>query len=586
MTRSDRQGRQEQGGTVKRDVLSWSTSRVAMAAATMVLGWTAAAQAAVPTTTLVEGALAAASGQPVADGAYAFTFSLYKSPVDVNPVWTEGPIQVSVKQGQMTYLLGTTVALGADTLAQAGFLGIRVGDDPELPRSPLASAPFALRASAADGLACSGCLPLTSFVEAEVGAYAKAADLAAFATSGKRSDLAGAPDFDAYAISSKLAKVAQSGSLMDVAGKPDVSGFAEVANLNAYAKSDTVAEYAKTADLAKAATTGSYLDVSGAPTLLGLGVACGTGLVVRAIKDDGTLVCIAGAATELKPDDLTVVSNGLLTNVFTDTFASAGAKAIPDNNPTGVGDEIVVGDVGIAQKLTLTAKITNSDISTVTVIVYDPANAAYKLWDKSGTKGAAIDTTWPSPTKTVTGDLTTWHGKNPKGSWRILVIDGQFLNNTSDGQIVSWSVNLTTMSNKKINVKGDLIVTGTLALAGASPVPSGVIMPFSAASCPTAWSPADGNANRPNLLGRFPIGVGNLPQGGSVTLRQTGGSHMWRLYGAGPGRGCRTCYNYDLSNTGWGWQGETDVTVGNGTSWTGYSNHLPPYTGVLWCVKD
>ncbi|MFZ4578929.1 MAG: proprotein convertase P-domain-containing protein [Myxococcota bacterium] len=563
---------------------NWTTAGMALVLGVVCLA-PAAAWASIPTTTLVEGALAGADGSPVADGDYTMRFSLYKTSVDSNPVWSEGPVQVAVKDGQLSYLIGTTAPLAASDLAQAAWLGIQVATDPELTRTPLASAPFALRSTEANGIACSGCLPLSTFDQNEVSAYVNAQNLATVATSGNLADFSGAPDFSVYATASKLAKVASTGSYADLSGVPDLSGAAKVADLADYAKGSAVALYAKAANLKKVATTGAYADLANLPTVPKLGVLCGTGLVVKGIKADGSMDCVAGAATVLKGDDLAVVSNGLLTNIFTDVFANTTAVGIPDNNPTGASSTIVVGDVGSAQKLTVSIKVTNSDISTLTVKLYDANNTEYVLHKTSGS-GASIDTTYPAPTAVVSGDLTTWVGKNPKGNWRLLVIDGKFLNNTTDGQIVSWSVNLTTMSNKKINVKGDLYVDGSITLAAGSPVPAGMILPFNQAACPAGWSPADGASNRPNLLGRFPIGIGALPQGGSVALRDNGGSHMWRIYGGGTGWGSRGCFNQDLINHGIGWQGETDVTAGRGTGWTGYSNHLPPYAGLLYCVKD
>jgi hypothetical protein len=56
--------------------------------------------------------------------------------------------------------------------------------------------------------------------------------------------------------------------------------------------------------------------------------------------------------------------------------------------------------------------------------------------------------------------------KNPKGTWRLKVIDTAFLNNTTDGQVVKWSVNLQTLSSKKIQIKGDLIVDGATTIGG------------------------------------------------------------------------------------------------------------------------
>jgi len=75
----------------------------------------------------------------------------------------------------------------------------------------------------------------------------------------------------------------------------------------------------------------------------------------------------------------------------------------------------------------------------------------------------------PDNTKPVVGDLGTWVGKNPKGAWILKVVDNVFnpATNPNDGQILAWSVNVQTLSNKKVQVKGDLIVDGKITVLGA-----------------------------------------------------------------------------------------------------------------------
>ena len=115
-------------------------------------------------------------------------------------------------------------------------------------------------------------------------------------------------------------------------------------------------------------------------------------------------------------------------------------------------------------------------------------------------------------------------------------------------------------------------------------------MPFNASLCPTGWIPADGASGISDARGRFVIGVGNLPFGNSISLKAYGGSHMWRRWSHG-GFGGRWSNQYgctELSVVGFGWQGETDQTMGQGGwgSWSSYYHHLPPYTGLLFCVKQ
>jgi hypothetical protein len=77
--------------------------------------------------------------------------------------------------------------------------------------------------------------------------------------------------------------------------------------------------------------------------------------------------------------------------------------------------------------------------------------------------GMDLKATYPDPDKPLTGDLTKWYGKNPKGKWRIWVVDASYKDNQTDGQL-KWSIGMQTLSNKKIQIKGDLIVDGKLII--------------------------------------------------------------------------------------------------------------------------
>ena len=131
-----------------------------------------------------------------------------------------------------------------------------------------------------------------------------------------------------------------------------------------------------------------------------------------------------------------------------------------------------VPDLGLAAKIWVQAHITNSDLTGLTVELYDPTNAKIVLYDKGG-KGNVLKATWPTPTKPVSGDLGKWVGKNAKGKWRLRIIDTKHLNNAFDGAIESWSVGIQTVSNKKVEAKGKLIASGGLqfAVANKPPVP-------------------------------------------------------------------------------------------------------------------
>ena len=542
------------------------------AAMALVMSLSAVAYAAIPSVTQIEGALASTGGGPVSDGAYAMTFLLYKDAQGGAAVWTEGPIDVAVVSGSFSHDLGATTPLTQDVLkalAGQGFLALKVGQDPELTRKPLRAASFALRTAVAEGLDCSGCLTADQLDAGVLQPYAKTASLATVATTGKFSDLQGGPDLSAYAKLASLADVASTGAYADLIGAPDTSVFA------------------KAADLAQVATSGKYTDLTDTPALAKLGATCGTGLVIKGLKADGSYECVQSMdPAGLPADGIDELSNGLIWNQFTDVFSSSAALPIPDNNPIGGFSEIVVGDVGLAQKLTVSIEVANSDVTNLQISLFDAANQQYVLWNKGGKKGDGIKTAYPDPTKTISGDLTYWAGKNPKGTWYLQVIDVKFLNNTTDGQLTAWSINVQTLSDKKVQIKGDLFVGGSLAIGKGSIFPAGSVLPFNLASCPTGWLPADGGSGTIDMRGRIPLVTGNLPYGGTVALNAAGGSHMWRIYAAGGYGGNRCGGSSEMGSWGIGWQAESDVTMGMNNNWVGYTNHLPPYTGVLFCQKQ
>ena len=420
------------------------------------------AAAAVPGTVVVEGLLVSSAGGPVADGTYKVTFALFKDETGGNPVWIESDVVLGVKGGVFGHALGVKAPLSQQVLSDVGgkaWLSVKVDSDPELPRKPLTSVVYALRAGVAESLECSGCVKAGQLDSTVLGAYAKTADLAKVAVTGDFADLKGGPDLTAYAKTASLAKVATTGAFADLAGGPDLSAYAKIAAL---------ADYAKLAALADVAKSGNYADIKGLPVLAKVGASCGTGLVVKGIKADGSYDCVVAMdPAAFPPDAIDEVSNGLLANQFQDSTAGTPNVVIKDGFLFGVADNLTFPDIGIAQKLNLSVHLQNSDISTITVSAFDPAGVEHVLYDK-GAKGIELKTSFPNPTKQVSKDLTTWVGKNPKGVWTLKVVDSgpQANGKLDDGKIVNWSVDVQTLSSKKIAVNGNLHVGGDTILGG------------------------------------------------------------------------------------------------------------------------
>ena len=103
--------------------------------------------------------------------------------------------------------------------------------------------------------------------------------------------------------------------------------------------------------------------------------------------------------------------------------------------------------------------------------------------------------------KVDTGDMDKdWLGKNIKGSWSITVKDTAAISVPPgtppfvfDGKF-NWSVNIQTLSSKKIQIKGSLIVDGAVQVGNVAnaTVPAGAVMHFATATCPAGWVKANG----------------------------------------------------------------------------------------------
>ncbi len=377
----------------------------ALAVATLLLA--SPAMSAVPTTMNFEGTLRATGGGPASDGSYKLTFALYDVAKGGKALWSEGPISVALSGGHFHHALGSNKAIPASvTSGKALFLELQVGADPALPRQQLRAVPFAAAAARLD---CSGCVSV------------------------KHMKFDGDINMGGYAITATKIVV------QDMIGK--------------------------TVTAQKFVGDGSGLTgikASGSGVKAG---TCPSGKVMVGVDKNGNIQC-ASTATSLPLDGLKKISNGTLSNEFTDIIVSTKVPVkIPDHVPIGIKDTITVPDLGIAQEFSISLDVSNSKVETLTIDLWDPNGKQYTLF-KGGVSGKTLLATYPSPSKPVSGDLTVWKGKNLKGNWVLRVIDPHFKDNTTDGAINKWSINIQTLSNKKVQAKGNLVVTGDILLKG------------------------------------------------------------------------------------------------------------------------
>ncbi len=389
-------------------------------------------------TTQAEGVLQSAGGGAVADGNYTGTFSLLDAQAG-KAVWTEAGVALAVKNGQFAYALGSKIPLAAGLFAGDRWLQLQIGTDPALPSVPVRAVAVAMRATLAEGLDCSGCIKAGQLDPAIVQGLAKSTDLQTYAKTSDLGAYAKAADLSDFVKASSLAAVAGTGSYADLLNAPK---------------------------LADVATSGNYGDLKGAPVAAKLGAACGTGLWLKGLKADGSYDCagITIDASALPKDGLNEVSNELLTNQFSEMAASTKTPIdIADAFAAGTADDLTVPDFGVAQGLIVAIDLVNSDISKLKITLYDPKGQAYLLYNQSGT-GTVLKTTWPSPTKTVSGDLGAWIGANPQGKWSISVADLAGTGGGKDGKLNSWSIAVQTLSSKKVAANGLLLANAGLRL--------------------------------------------------------------------------------------------------------------------------
>jgi subtilisin-like proprotein convertase family protein len=399
-----------------------------------------------PSQLTLQGVLTSADGALIS-GAHDMTFAFYGAEDSEAPLFTTTVQGVEVTDG----LYNEIVDFGNDApgLNYAKvWLGITVGVQDEFPRVPLTSVMYAIRAQVAakaNSLDCNGCLTT------------------------------GMLDFDPATQEELDAAPMPAGSCAEnwfMTGIGDDGGLV----------CQGVPASVTSVDGLLGGTINGDVNIGGLLTVEGLEVCsnggnCGDTLwQLQCDKDQvpvysGELWGCGSSVTSIKPSDLPAdglneVSNELLTNQFTDTFSSVTTPVdIKDFYPPGISDQIVVTDVGVAQDLTVSVNITNSDLSTVDVYLYDPEGTEFILYQKDG-PGQELGATYPVPTEPVSGDLTSWIGKNPQGTWILKVVDSGFQDTENDGKINSWSIQVKTLSTKKVQVNGDLVVTGNITSAG------------------------------------------------------------------------------------------------------------------------
>jgi hypothetical protein len=146
---------------------------------------------------------------------------------------------------------------------------------------------------------------------------------------------------------------------------------------------------------------------------------------------------------------------------------------IKDGFAAGVTDTLAFPDVGLTQKLWVNLNVSNSDVSKVVVELYGPGMSTPYLLYNGGKTGSAVVAKYNDGDALVSGDMNKdWLGKNIKGNWSITVKDTAAITVPPgtpafvyDGKF-NWSMGIQTLSSKKVQIKGNLIIDGNLSVNG------------------------------------------------------------------------------------------------------------------------
>lgn len=125
---------------------------VSLAILTASLAASAPAPAAVPQTIAFQGFLTDKAAQPL-QGTVSLDVAIYAEASGGTALWSESHSGTAVDRGVFAIVLGSVTPFGpAVARTSPRYLGVRVDGEPELPRTQLRAAPFALRAQAADSV--------------------------------------------------------------------------------------------------------------------------------------------------------------------------------------------------------------------------------------------------------------------------------------------------------------------------------------------------------------------------------------------------------------------------------------------------
>ncbi len=217
--------------------------------------------AALADTLAAQGALVTAGGGPVPDGLYGMQVVLYADAEGKVVTFSEKLIAVPVNGGLFEVVLGADPATPLDgpaVAAAAGWIGVKINIDPELPLVRLRPVLRAWRASVADMAD-----EAEHAMKADFATGANSANAAAFADSAKTADYAATAGNAATADHATEADTAKKADVATSADDATTAGVAQKLQCTGCVGKDQIDPTA----FAPVAWSGKYADLEGGPDL-------------------------------------------------------------------------------------------------------------------------------------------------------------------------------------------------------------------------------------------------------------------------------------------------------------------------------
>jgi len=141
------------------------------------------------------------------------------------------------------------------------------------------------------------------------------------------------------------------------------------------------------------------------------------------------------------------LAGGSVVNDGTITQTSAPSKSIPDNNPTGITDVIVINGAGTVTSVKIDLSIAHTYIGDLTIKIISPRGTPVVIHNRNGGRTDNINKTYDLQN---TPSLSILNGESANGNWTLSITDTA----TADaGKLNSWTLHIGTGQAQAITLE-------------------------------------------------------------------------------------------------------------------------------------